>query len=498
MKFLIAEKLSSHKFKTPEGYLVCVDSVLSRTGKQTYKKNEVFADSNDETEIEVDRKESEVFSNEALASFENKPITIEHPNEDVNTSNHNELAVGFVRDIHRGKIGNNDVMLGTLVITDQDAINMVESGELTDLSCGYDCDIVDDNGYQQTNIRGNHVALCEQGRAGIAHIVDSVDDAVPTTIEQIQKAIEDEIQTINLYDDMIEHLDLTAEQLDRIKEIRDDENDHLVHLSNMLQTITEEKIEVKDSMKDARLVGSSQTKNEYDMKDVIKQLGLNVKFIESKTLLFGGRGEYYFTIEGSRDDLEKIVKALHLRSSQYGIKDCDEIDDCNELNDACTEDAIHRYDVCYEKDGDIHVLIAARNEQDAIRKFRNQYGMYRINHVRQIDSVKDKLVDPSASAIEQFESELRYQHVNIVARGRTISGKRHYQVDYSGSPEQLDRVLDKISKQMRMMDIPMTYAVSSNSRDYSTAGIDLDKQYAHDSKISKALDAIKFIKLMKK
>ena len=61
MKILVAEKLSEHRYKTPEGYLICVDSILARTGKQTYKRSEIFGD-DDERLVEVDRKAEEVFS----------------------------------------------------------------------------------------------------------------------------------------------------------------------------------------------------------------------------------------------------------------------------------------------------------------------------------------------------------------------------------------------------------------------------------------------------
>ena len=175
MKILVNSKLSEHRYKTPEGYLVCVDSVLARTGKQTYRRDELFHDNNT-TEIEVDRPENEVFSEQTLASFENKPLTIEHPEEDVNPHNHKTYAVGFVRDIKRGTDNGEPVMLGTLVVTDEDAIKDIEDGKLPELSCGYDCDIADDDNPQQRNIRGNHVALCEHGRAGNARIVDSVKD----------------------------------------------------------------------------------------------------------------------------------------------------------------------------------------------------------------------------------------------------------------------------------------------------------------------------------
>lgn len=176
MKFLSSEKLSPNKYRTTEGYLICKDAILARTGKQQYRRSEIYGDSceNAEDIVDVDRSEKEVFSDATLASFENKPITVEHPDESVNSTNWKNYQVGFVRDVRRGKTQDGqDVILGNLVIQDEKAIEEILDGEHTDLSCGYDCDIKDDNGLYQTNIRGNHVALCREGRAGIAKIVDS-------------------------------------------------------------------------------------------------------------------------------------------------------------------------------------------------------------------------------------------------------------------------------------------------------------------------------------
>ena len=177
MRILVSEKLSENRFKTPEGYLICTNAILARTGKQTYLRREVFGDSCDDGDNEVDRTAEEVFAPETLASFENKPLCVEHPDEDVNADNHNLLSVGYVRDVKKDVVDGNEVMTATLVITDKYGIDEVESGRKTDLSCGYDCDIVDDEHPQQRHIRGNHVAICERGRAGIARIVDSIKDA---------------------------------------------------------------------------------------------------------------------------------------------------------------------------------------------------------------------------------------------------------------------------------------------------------------------------------
>lgn len=173
MKCLIKEKLSQHRYKDNHGYLICTDCIMARTGKQTYTRDECFGDG-DCSSIDVDRTEDEVFNGKTLASFENVPITIEHPDQNVDPDNYNSLSVGHMRDIHKGTYQGKPVMMGTAVITDANAIEMVESGDLVNLSCGYDCDIADDDNPKQTNIRGNHIALCQIPRAGITKIQDSL------------------------------------------------------------------------------------------------------------------------------------------------------------------------------------------------------------------------------------------------------------------------------------------------------------------------------------
>lgn len=174
MKILASVKLSEHKYKTPEGYLVCQDAILARTGKQTYMKSELYPDcADDHSEIEIDRKSEQVFAPNTLASFEDKPITLDHPQENVNPENYNELSVGHVRNIRKAVVDGQEVMIGDLVFTSQEAIDAVENGDMSDLSCGYDCDITEGDNPEQINIRGNHIALCEEGRAGVARIIDS-------------------------------------------------------------------------------------------------------------------------------------------------------------------------------------------------------------------------------------------------------------------------------------------------------------------------------------
>ncbi len=174
MKFLSKEKISNRRYKTPEGYLVCLDAIIARTGSQDYTKAEIFKDSDDDSIVKLYRPEKEVFSPQTIASFENKPFVDEHPDEDVNVDNHREYAIGFVRDVRRATVDGEDVLIANLVVTDPEAISEIESGEKVELSCGYDCDILgEEPNLYQANIRGNHVALCKAGRAGIARIQDT-------------------------------------------------------------------------------------------------------------------------------------------------------------------------------------------------------------------------------------------------------------------------------------------------------------------------------------
>ena len=174
MKMLCAVQLSKHRYKTAEGYLVCKDCIIARTGKQTYLKAEIGReDGSDEEYIDIDRKPEQVFDEKTMASFEGKPLTIEHPEESVSPQNYKDLSVGNVHNIHKGDFEGQDVMYADITVYDEQAINLIESGEMEELSCGYDCDITEGPNPEQINIRGNHVALCEQGRAGIARIQDS-------------------------------------------------------------------------------------------------------------------------------------------------------------------------------------------------------------------------------------------------------------------------------------------------------------------------------------
>lgn len=176
-KFLDSVALSGVK-ETSEGYLIA-DAFTVRTGIQQYAGYEVGQPQMDV--VNVYRPESEVFSRDSVQSFSHVPVTNDHPSEAVTAENWKDYAVGeasseVLRDGQRLRI--------PLIVKDKATIALIKGGK-RELSAGYSCDLSFEDGYTpegvhydaiQKNIRANHVAVVQRGRAGAEfRIGDSAD-----------------------------------------------------------------------------------------------------------------------------------------------------------------------------------------------------------------------------------------------------------------------------------------------------------------------------------
>lgn len=176
-KAYFGSRISDHIIKTPEGFLVCKDVPIARTGTQQYRGCE-FGGPVADGIYNVQRPEAEVFDRAAVASFEGKPVCDEHPEEDVTPDNYGRYMKGVCRDVRRGDGDLSNCLVADLVIYDADLINKIEAGK-REISCGYDClwNPTSDSSYDQLEIRGNHVAVVDKGRAGHkVAIRDAADD----------------------------------------------------------------------------------------------------------------------------------------------------------------------------------------------------------------------------------------------------------------------------------------------------------------------------------
>lgn len=158
-------RISEHMTKTPEGFLICHDVPIARTGRQDYLPAEIGQEGTEL--VPVYRTEEEVFSPGAMASFEGKPVTADHPPTAVVPDNFGMYLKGHAQNVHRGKDADADLLMADLFIDDRDLIRQIDDG-LREVSCGYECDYVSDEQGRliQRRIRGNHVAIVEAGRAG--------------------------------------------------------------------------------------------------------------------------------------------------------------------------------------------------------------------------------------------------------------------------------------------------------------------------------------------
>jgi hypothetical protein len=184
MRFFIAEQISPNIAETPEGFLVAAAVPIARTGMQEYNKSESDLMpwiSNYEADADgrliVERNPEEVFRPETIASFEGKSITIDHPYGFVIPENWTELENGTMQNVRQGSDIQSDLLLADFIIKDPAAIEFVKSGELRQVSCGYDAEYeqIAPGRLRQINIIGNHVALVKHGRAGVrCMIMDSI------------------------------------------------------------------------------------------------------------------------------------------------------------------------------------------------------------------------------------------------------------------------------------------------------------------------------------
>lgn len=173
-RYYTVSKLGPKRSLTPEGYLLCLDVPVARTGEMLYGEGEIADDKGEMVKgdqdgiIRVTRGPEDLFRPETIASFEGKPVTLGHPDEFVTPANIRQHQVGTMANVRRGTGVDDDVMLADLLITDQRAIDAIQKDGIEEVSNGYEADYEQQQPGRaaQRNILGNHTALVGRGRCG--------------------------------------------------------------------------------------------------------------------------------------------------------------------------------------------------------------------------------------------------------------------------------------------------------------------------------------------
>lgn len=196
MRIHATEVLGPKQSMTPDGFLLCQDVAIARTGDQRYVPDDgIPVEPGLDGMIRISREESEVFRPETIASFEGKPITIDHTF--IGPDNFRDVVVGHVQNVRRGEGLDSDLLIADMLIQDAAAIKLVRPPLTNDgimrparreVSCGYDADYeqISPGHGRQLNIVGNHVALVERGRAGMRC---SIQDEDPTPMKTVKERL---------------------------------------------------------------------------------------------------------------------------------------------------------------------------------------------------------------------------------------------------------------------------------------------------------------------
>lgn len=147
----------------------------------------------------------------AVDSFNGLPLSLDHWQMD---------AAHLPKEHIVGSLGTDAAfeppyLTNSLTVTDADAIERINSGEFRDLSAGYLCDIVMESGIfngktydgRMENIRGNHVALVREGRAGRdVRVADAAIEGGGDTMDKWKRLFFELVNTLNGGDTEMEEI----------------------------------------------------------------------------------------------------------------------------------------------------------------------------------------------------------------------------------------------------------------------------------------------------
>lgn len=176
LEYYTSEQLGPRRERTPEGFMLCFDVPVARTGEMIYGPGEVPEELGigRDGRIKIYRRPEVVFDKKSMASLNGKPVTDDHPLVDVDPDNWRFYTRGVVVNPHRGEGEYKDCLMADMIIFDAETIRDIEMGK-REVSCGYSPDYVQlmtSDGTpvpgegEQENILYNHIALVNSGRCG--------------------------------------------------------------------------------------------------------------------------------------------------------------------------------------------------------------------------------------------------------------------------------------------------------------------------------------------
>ncbi len=158
---LFADKADSAL--TPEGFLRAAGRIMRDGWLQYSDGQETWGEFRSADEVD-----------KSLDSFRNLPITVGHPDAFLTPDNVDQFQVGQLGSNIARDPELKDHILSDVLITGRKGLDAIQDG-VVELSIGFSAVVIPERGtdahgrafrFVQTDIRGNHVAIVERGRAG--------------------------------------------------------------------------------------------------------------------------------------------------------------------------------------------------------------------------------------------------------------------------------------------------------------------------------------------
>lgn len=164
------EQIGRTQAFTPEGYLLCSDVRIARTGAMLYRPDEVpeVRPVANGQMVVIMRDADVLFAPETIASFSGKPVTNDHPPALLSETDTRKYQIGVLLNPRRGEGVDSEYLMADLLITDADTIALIVARKKREVSPGYDAELeeVKPGLGRQTSILGNHLAIVDRGRGG--------------------------------------------------------------------------------------------------------------------------------------------------------------------------------------------------------------------------------------------------------------------------------------------------------------------------------------------
>lgn len=199
--FYTTEQIGPSRTRTPEGYLILHDVPIARTGEMIYGPGETPVAVGPDGMVVITRSDEEVFNPTTVTSLNGKPLTDDHPDQNVGPDNWQGLAKGTVFDPRRGEGEHQDMLVADIMVTRRDAINAIDAGKV-EVSAGYDANYfqLQPGRGEQRDIIFNHVALVDRGRCGPRcaigdrdRLTDETEDLMGSTTKTVMQRLREQL-----------------------------------------------------------------------------------------------------------------------------------------------------------------------------------------------------------------------------------------------------------------------------------------------------------------